>query len=76
MAGSGSGTGTAATKPGLGREWPPGHAHQTAADGGGGVRSGPTRAPRRPVYMRISLIVSATLCTTRLMDGASELPWR
>ncbi len=70
------GAGTAACRPGLGWEWPPGHARQTAADGGGGVRPGPTGVPRRPVYIRISLIVSTALCTTRLMDGASELSWR
>lgn len=62
--------------PELGQEWPPGHVHQTAADGVGGVRSGPTGVPRRPVYIRIPPIVSATPCTARLMDGASELSWR
>ncbi|MDQ0957886.1 hypothetical protein QFZ66_001764 [Streptomyces sp. B4I13] len=70
------GAGTAASRPGLAWEWPPGYVLQTAADGGGGVRPGPTGVPRRPVYMRISLIVSTALCTTRLMDGASELSWR
>ncbi len=68
--------GAAVSGPVLGWEWPPGHARQTAADGGGGVRSGPTRVPRRPVYTRISLIISTALCTARLMDGASELSWR
>lgn len=57
-------------------EWPPGHARQTATDGGGGVRPGPTGVPRRPVYIRSPLIISTTLCTPRLMDGASELSWR
>ncbi|MDQ0834530.1 hypothetical protein QF032_006374 [Streptomyces achromogenes] len=73
---SAPGARTVASRPGFAWEWPPGHARQTAADGGGGVWSGPTGVPRRPVYMRISLIVSTALCTTRLMDGASELSWR
>jgi hypothetical protein len=68
--------GTAASRPGFGWEWPPGHARQTAADGGGGVRPGLTGVPRRPVYIRISLIASTALCMARLMDGAMELSWR
>jgi hypothetical protein len=62
--------------PEVGQEWPPEHVHQTAVDGVGGVRSGLTGVSRRPVYIWILLIVSAAVCTARLMDGASELSWR